>query len=66
MNTTNLRHEPGLQEVVSVASPVQLMPPSCAGIMMVLFLVCVPLSQVTEQGDQSVKLDHTQLTAKIN
>ena len=63
--TTNLRHGSGLQEVVSVASPVQLVPPNCAGVMMVLFLVRVPLPQVAEQEDQSVKFDNTQLMANI-
>ena len=65
MYTTNLRHGSGLQEVVSVASPVQLVPPFCAKVIMDLPLVCVPLPHVTVQKDQSVKFDHSQLTANM-
>ena len=65
MFTTNLLHGSELHEIVSVSSPVQLVPPNCTEVMMDLPLVFVPLPQVTEQGDISVKVDHTQLTAYI-
>ena len=65
MYRTNLRHGVILHEVVSVSFPVQLLPPYCAEVVMNLSLVFTPLSQVTEQEDQAVKFDHTQLTTNI-
>ena len=50
-----------LQDLVSVGNPEQI-PPSFSGTNLILFLVCVPVPQLLEHGENSCQFPHWQFT----